>query len=274
MRANSALISGSKNSCQHGANYQTANMIKEADPRVGFFSVLEVIISAKGMYRTATESGFKSHFPAAGTEQKLFEGGEKQNKHISLLSPGNRRNDHFSMDFYGYRVRRFGSLHGLYGDKNRKVGRASGSRFCSRKKRTEGTADVLASIAFGVPNALQGTPEPVCRHRRRKDYMEHRTRNIHVGTRLNNAEYEALKTLCNRTGLGSTRLLRKLITGTEIREKPTLELRDLQRSVDRIGNNLNQIAHRANAAGVLEKSEWDCAAALIALLREEIQTWR
>jgi hypothetical protein len=75
-------------------------MMKEADPRVGFFSVLEVMTSAKEVYRTATESGFKSHFRAAGTEQKLFEGGEKQNKHISLLSPGNRGNDHFSMDFY------------------------------------------------------------------------------------------------------------------------------------------------------------------------------
>jgi hypothetical protein len=91
-------------------------MMKEADPRVGFFSVLEVMISAKGMYRTATESGFKSHFPAAGTEQKQNEGGEIQGKYISLLSPGNRRNDQFSMDFYGYRVRRSGSLHGLYGD--------------------------------------------------------------------------------------------------------------------------------------------------------------
>ena len=104
--------------------------------------------------------------------------------------------------------------------------------------------------------------------------MEHRTRNIHVGTRLNTAEYEALKTLCRRTGLGSTRLLRKLITGTEIREKPTPELRNLQRSVDRIGNNLNQIAHRANAAGVLEKSEWNRTAALMTVLKEEIQNWR
>ena len=199
---------------------------------------------------------------------------KNQDKCISLLSPGNRRNDQFSMRIYGYRVHRFGSLHGLYGDNNRKVGRASGSCFCSREKRTEGTADVLASIAFGVPNALIGTPEPVCRHRRRKDFMEHRTRNIHVGTRLNNAEYEALKTLCRRTGLGSTRLLRKLITGTEIREKPTPELRNLQRSVDRIGNNLNQIAHRANAAGVLEKSEWDRTTALMTALKEEIQKWR
>ena len=168
MCANLALISGIENSCHHGANYQTANMIKEADPRVGFFG-FRGDSRRKSAYRTAAVHGFKSHFPAAGTEQKLFEGGEKQNKHISLLSPGNRRNDHFSMDFYGYRVHRFGSLHGLYGDNNRKVGRASGSRFCSREKRTEGTADVLASIAFGVPNALVGTPEPVCRHRRRKD---------------------------------------------------------------------------------------------------------
>ncbi|MBR0508022.1 MAG: plasmid mobilization relaxosome protein MobC [Clostridia bacterium] len=104
--------------------------------------------------------------------------------------------------------------------------------------------------------------------------MEHRTRNIHVGTRLNHAEYEALKTLCERTGLGSTRLLRKLITGAEIREKPTPELRNLQRNVDRIGNNLNQIAHRANAAGILEKSEWNRTAALMTALKEEIQKWR
>ena len=104
--------------------------------------------------------------------------------------------------------------------------------------------------------------------------MEHRTRNIHVGTRLNHAEYEALKTLCERTGLGSTRLLRKLITGTEIHEKTTPELRNLQRNVDRIGNNLNQIAHRANTAGVLEKSEWDRTTALMTALKEEIQKWR
>ncbi|MBQ6235787.1 MAG: hypothetical protein IJK54_07695, partial [Clostridia bacterium] len=62
-----------------------------------------------------------------GTEQKQNEGGEIQGKYISLLSPGNRRKDRFSMRLYGYRVRRFGSLHGLYGDKNRKVSRAAGA---------------------------------------------------------------------------------------------------------------------------------------------------
>ena len=175
---------------------------------------------------------------------------------------------------YGLQVHGFDSLRGLYSNRNRKVSRASGNRFRSREKRTIGTADVLASIAFGVPNALVGTPEPVCRHGRRKDCMERRSRNIYVGTRLNEAEYKKLKELENSTGLGSTTLLRKLITGAELKAKPTPELRELIRSIDRIGNNLNQIAHRANAAGFLKKSEWDSAAALLKNLREEIRTWR
>ncbi|MDO4852904.1 MAG: plasmid mobilization relaxosome protein MobC [Clostridia bacterium] len=104
--------------------------------------------------------------------------------------------------------------------------------------------------------------------------MERRSRNIHVGTRLNEAEYKKLKELENSTGLGSTTLLRKLITGAELKAKPTPELRNLQRSIDRIGNNLNQIAHRANAAGVLEKSEWDRTKTLMTALKEEIQKWR
>ena len=41
--------------------------------------------------------------------------------------------------------------------------------------------------------------------------MENRTRNIHVGTRLNEAEHKKLMALCDSTGLGTTRLLRKLI---------------------------------------------------------------
>ena len=44
-------------------------MMMEADPRVGFFSVLEVMTSAKVTYRTAAACGFKSHFPTVGTEQ-------------------------------------------------------------------------------------------------------------------------------------------------------------------------------------------------------------
>ena len=104
--------------------------------------------------------------------------------------------------------------------------------------------------------------------------MEFRTRNIHVGTRLNEAEHKKLMELCQRTGLGTTRLLRQLITETEIKAPPTPELRELIRAVDYIGNNLNQLAHRANAVGLIDRAEWDRVKALHRELREEVYRWR
>ena len=107
-----------------------------------------------------------------------------------------------------------------------------------------------------------------------KGVMEYRARNIHVGTRLNEAEHKKLMDLCRRTGLGTTRLLRQLITDTELKAKPTPELREVLRAVDRIGNNLNQLAHRANAVGLIDRAEWDRAKALHRELREEVERWR
>jgi len=107
-----------------------------------------------------------------------------------------------------------------------------------------------------------------------KGAMENRTRSIHVGTRLNKAEHKKLLELCQKTGLGSTRLLRQLITETEIKAPPTPELRELIRAVDYIGNNLNQLAHRANAIGLIDQAEWDRVKALHRALREEVERWR
>ena len=104
--------------------------------------------------------------------------------------------------------------------------------------------------------------------------MEFRTRNIHVGTRLNEAEHKKLMELCQRTGLGSTRLLRQLITEAELKAKPTPELRELLRAMDRIGNNLNQLAHRANAVGLIDQAEWDRVKTLHRELREKVYRWR
>ena len=104
--------------------------------------------------------------------------------------------------------------------------------------------------------------------------MENRTRNIHVGTRLNEAEHKKLQELCNQTGLGSTQLLRQLITEAELQAKPTPELREVLRAMDRIGNNLNQLAHRANTIGLIDQEEWDRVKALHRQLREEVSRWR
>ena len=104
--------------------------------------------------------------------------------------------------------------------------------------------------------------------------MEFRTRNIHVGTRLNEAEHKKLMDLCRRTGLGTTRLLRQLITDTELQAKPAPELREALRAMDRIGNNLNQLAHWANATGLIDRAEWDRVKVLHRELREEVERWR
>ena len=107
-----------------------------------------------------------------------------------------------------------------------------------------------------------------------KGIMEFRTRNIHVGTRLNEAEHKKLMDLCRRTGLGTTRLLRQLITEAELQAKPTPELREVLRAMDRIGNNLNQLAHRANTIGLIDRAEWDRVKALHLELREKLERWR
>ena len=107
-----------------------------------------------------------------------------------------------------------------------------------------------------------------------KGALDNRIRNIHVGTRLNEAEHKKLLELCKQTSLGNTRLLRQLITETEIKAPPTPELRELIRAVDYIGNNLNQLAHRANTIGLIDKKEWEQVKALHRQLREEVSRWR
>ena len=115
--------------------------------------------------------------------------------------------------------------------------------------------------------ACRGTRTHMPRLGAGKGSMEFRTRNIHVGTRLNEAEHKKLMELCQRTGLGTTRLLRQLITDTELQAKPAPELREALRAMDRIGNNLNQLAHRANTIGLIDQAEWDRVKALHRQLR-------
>ena len=107
-----------------------------------------------------------------------------------------------------------------------------------------------------------------------KGYMENRTRNIHVGTRLNEAEHKKLMDLCDSTGLGTTRLLRKLIVDQELPTGPSRDLRAVLRAIDRVGNNMNQLAHRANAVGLIDRAEWDRVKALHRELREQVERWR
>ena len=48
-------------------------------------------------------------------------------------------------------------------------------------------------------------------------------------------------------GLSKTAYLRRLIAGTEIRARPSPEIKALRTEIHQIGNNINQIARSVNA---------------------------
>ena len=73
-----------------------------------------------------------------------------------------------------------------------------------------------------------------------------RTRNRAVQVYLNEIEYEKLEQLSRFSGNTHSAVIRKLITGKEIRQRPDLNFRALAMEISAIGNNLNQIARRAN----------------------------
>ena len=73
-----------------------------------------------------------------------------------------------------------------------------------------------------------------------------RTRKRAVQVYLNEKEYEKLEQLSRFSGNSHSAVIRKLITGKEIRQRPDLNFLALAMEISAIGNNLNQIACRAN----------------------------
>ena len=70
---------------------------------------------------------------------------------------------------------------------------------------------------------------------------------------LNEKEYEHLKKQAGTSGLTVSALIRKLIMGQEIRQRPPAEMPELLRQMSAIGNNINQIAKVANS-GIVKKT--------------------
>lgn len=65
--------------------------------------------------------------------------------------------------------------------------------------------------------------------------------------RLSQEEKERLESSARRCGLSKTAYLRRLILGTEVKVRPTQEIKDLRTEIHHIGNNINQIARSVNA---------------------------
>ncbi len=68
--------------------------------------------------------------------------------------------------------------------------------------------------------------------------------------RLSESEYKQLKDKAERAGISQAALLRKYINNEPVMDNELRsELRNLDISLSRIGNNINQIAHKWNESG-------------------------
>jgi len=76
-----------------------------------------------------------------------------------------------------------------------------------------------------------------------------RSRDIQIPIRVNEKEYLKLHKLAGESGLPRETVIRNLIMGERIRARPPDEYVEVYRLVSNIANNVNQIAHVANATG-------------------------
>ena len=76
-----------------------------------------------------------------------------------------------------------------------------------------------------------------------------RKRSIRREITLSEKEDKKLQSLMQKSGLTACQLLRKFILETEIRPRPPDEYSQLLRELSAIGNNINQMAYKANGLG-------------------------
>ena len=74
-----------------------------------------------------------------------------------------------------------------------------------------------------------------------------RRRQRHVSIWMSEEEYRQLKTQAEIAGMGVDPFVRNLVAGVQLKPKPSGEYGTLIRELAAIGNNINQIAHWANA---------------------------
>jgi Bacterial mobilisation protein (MobC). len=74
-------------------------------------------------------------------------------------------------------------------------------------------------------------------------------RSYMVSIKLDTREYYSLKVKANSAGISRSEYIRQCIVGSVICPRLTPEMNDYIRKLSGMGNNLNQIARRANAEG-------------------------
>ena len=69
----------------------------------------------------------------------------------------------------------------------------------------------------------------------------------HLHIVLTQEQYQLLSGNAKKCGLTRRAFIVRLLEGTEVRTRPSQEIRDLRTEIHHIGNNINQIARSVNA---------------------------
>ena len=90
-----------------------------------------------------------------------------------------------------------------------------------------------------------------------------RKRNVQVLFRLNDEEAAYLYGLVEKSGRSKEALLRSMLMGYRLCEKPDPEIYQIMRELSAIGNRINQLAAKANALDFIDTP----------MLRDEARKW-
>ena len=90
-----------------------------------------------------------------------------------------------------------------------------------------------------------------------------RKRNVQILFRLNDEEAAYLYGLVEKSGRSKEALLRSMLMGYRLCEKPDPEFYKIMRELSAIGNRINQLAAKANALDFIDTP----------MLREEVRKW-
>ena len=84
-----------------------------------------------------------------------------------------------------------------------------------------------------------------------------RTRINRIDIMLNDEEYNKLRNDISKAKISQADYIRKLIMNKKIREKPDDRFYNVMMQLTAIGNNLNQIAHKANYLNEIDKDKFN-----------------
>lgn len=82
-----------------------------------------------------------------------------------------------------------------------------------------------------------------------------RERTIKQQIWLNQQEKNLLKEKAKKVGLTESEFLRSCIKGYKIKQQPTEEIKNFQRDITGIANNINQIARIANSSRYISNND-------------------